>query len=330
MANSADLVSATPLARCALAIALPLDRQAFLADVTSEPEKDYVRGMLRGRQPEAAWEEDGQPLAELCGELLALSRRLGVKTVCCAGLSDIACLFGDSEVVTIVAHWRGAAFFPGDFIQDPATLIEKIRSGDDALCFDLAQRLQTTDIDVLLALHGNRQRARFAEILNEIAVNSDRPLPNVLNNNAGMPVVLDELSLRSLQRARLDAAFPNFLKPGNRLELRSGMHSPAEIAASMSDAWIGIVDFAICQSAYLAHAVKNNRAHRRIITNQHAVVPGIRLRIQKELYRRLKTGGNYASELMALYVALTELRRPAQAIGIWQRLHRGLLRRVST
>lgn len=323
MISPADLVSATPPARCALALALPLDRDTFLADYSAGSDRDYVRSMARGRLAEEAWAADGLSLAELCHELLALASGLGVGTVAAAQLPDIGRLFRDKEVVTIVAHWRGAALVPNDFTGEPTALIETIRSGKDPLCRDLARRLPPARIAVVLALSETRRRAGLAEVLNEAVIRSDQPLPGAVEKIGNVPLVIDELSLRSRQRARLDAAFPTLLRPGNRVELRDGMYGPADIAASVPEGWSGIVDFAICQSAYLAHEVKSGRPERRVITNLHEVVPGVRLRIQKELYRQLARGGNYASELMALFIALTGMRPLSEPTGIWQRLRQG-------
>jgi hypothetical protein len=306
-------------------LALPLDQEAFFTDYNAGPERDYVRSMVRGRLAREVWAEEGLPLAELCHELLALASGLGVRTVASAQLLDIGHLVRERKVITIVAHWRGAAFVGTDFIEEPIALIEAIRSGKDPVCCDLDRRLPSARIDQVFALPEARQCSELAEVLNDVVIRSDRPLPGAVEKqNGNVPIVIDELSLRSRQRARLDAAFPSLLRPGNRVELRDGLYGPAPIAASFPEGWSGIVDFAICQSAYLAHEVKNGRPERRVITNLHEVVPGVRLRIQKELYRRLARRGNYANELTALFVALAGMWPPTEPTGILQRLRQGL------
>jgi len=103
------------------------------------------------------------------------------------------------------------------------------------------------------------------------------------------------------------------------------LYPAPEIAACLPEHWNGTIAFAICRSAYLAHQVKAGRAQRRVITNLHEVVPGIRLRIQKELYRRLaRSGGNYADELIALHMALAATRPPPAPSGMWRRLQQHL------
>jgi hypothetical protein len=320
----ADLDRVTSPECCALALALPLDRDAFIADSDADSKKDYVRSALRGRPAEKVWAEDGLPLAELCRDLLAVAEDLGVTTVAMACQADLRSLFRNREVVTIVAHWRGAALVGADFTQEPKALIEAIRSGEDQLCRDLAGRLPFARTDAALSLPVRRQRAELAELLNETVIRSDRPIPGALESSGNVPVVIDELSLRSRQRARLDAAFPTMLHPGNRLELRDGLHGPSEIAACVPEEWSGTVDFAICQSAYLAHEVKNGRIQRQVITNLHEVVPGVRLRIQKELYRRLARGGNYANELIELFIEISAARPPVEKLGIWHRVRQHL------
>lgn len=320
----ADLASATPPDRCSLALALPLDRDAFLADIEAGPERDFARGMLRGRPAERVWAEDGLPLAELCRELLRLAEDLGVATVESTKLADLSGLFHNREVVTLVAHWRGAALVAADFVEEPRALIAAIRSGRDPLCCDLARRLPSERIDYVLSLPGPRQHSELAELVNETVIRSDRALPGVVESRGNLPVAIDELSLRSRQRARLDGAFPSLLRPGNRLELRDGLRTPGEIAACVPNAWGGYIDFAICQSAHLAHEIKKGRAERHVITNLHEVVPDVRLRIQKELYRRLARGGSYMNELVELFVAVATTRPPVERFRIWRRLRHNL------
>jgi hypothetical protein len=309
---AADLTSATPPAHCALAVAVPLDEAAFRADLDAGAAMDFARGMLSGREPQATWQKDGAPLAALCGRLLDTARRLGVTVVPAATLDDLGDLFGRHEVVTIVAHWKGAILIGSDFGQDPTAWLSRIRSAADPLCVELAHRLEPRQSDDALAAHVDLRAGLLAELVNAAVIRSDRPLPGVYDD-ATLPIVVDDLTLRSRQRARLDMAFPEFLHPGNRLELRDGLHTAEAIAACLPPAWTGIVDLAICQSAFLAHHLKAGRPERRVIDNVREVIPSIRLRILETLYGRLAAGGNYARVLLAVFEAISDLARASRS-----------------
>src|SRR5262245_40947932 len=119
MRSPADLVTATPPADCALALALPIEREAFFADLAAGPAMDYVRGMVAGRLPDVVWEEDEAPLTKLCADLLETASSLGVETARRAALADLPATFSRHQVVTLVAHWRGARILPTDLLVDP-------------------------------------------------------------------------------------------------------------------------------------------------------------------------------------------------------------------
>ncbi|MBI3514233.1 MAG: hypothetical protein HY060_09250 [Proteobacteria bacterium] len=306
--SAADLISPTPPARCALAVAMPLDQRTFLADLDAGVAMDFSRSMLGGREPQQAWQEDGAPLAALCHKLLEAARHYGAAVVPAATLDDLGPLFHRYEVVTIVAHWHGGVLAGGDFKQNPTAWLRRIRAGTDPLCAELARRLEPAQTDDALAARPDQRPGRLAELVNATVIRADRPLPGVYDDTA-LPIVIDDPTLRSRQRARLDAAFPEFLHPGNRLELRDGLHAAAAIAACVPPGWSGIVDLAICQSAFLAQHVKAGRTERRIIDNLREVIPSMRLRILEALYERLAVDGNYGRELVALFKAVSDLAR---------------------
>jgi hypothetical protein len=313
MNSPANLEDPTPPGHCALAIGLPLEEADFLNDLREGDRKHFAHTMLKGRPPSAAWVWDGQPLADVCNTLLRTAEDLGVHTAPRAGMPELAELFECRQVVTIVAHWRGAQLTAGDFRCDPAVWLQLVRSGSGALCRDLAERLPDASTAPALSAAAARARQRLADLVNEAVIRSSRPLPGVLDQDRSFPIAIDDLSLRSLQRDRLDQEFSEILSPGNLLELADGLHPPGKIATLVPSGWSGIIDFAICNSAYLAHVVKAGRTEVRVIANLRAVLPGIRLRIQNELLRRLARSGNYATELSSLFLALRQSPIPQPA-----------------
>jgi hypothetical protein len=145
----------------------------------------------------------------------------------------------------------------------------------------------------------------MAELLNSTVINTDEPLP-------GCPIDEDEMVYRPWLRLRhrelLDERFGDLLRPGNLVELRDGLHSAGTIANQISDMWTGIIDLAMCFSTSPATIIKSGRTGRRVISSNKQVIPEIRLRIIRDLYRKLvDTEVNYASELVFMVRNLREM-----------------------
>ena len=227
------------------------------------------------------------------------------------GLLDLPELLASHPVVTIVAHWRGSSLGADDLITEPAHFLERVKSKVDPLGVELAHRLICARSDGILSQPDAALRASLlTEWINEAVIHSHALLPGAFKAEANITTVIDDLTLQARHRAMLDRAFPDLLRPGNQIELRDGLHAPEDLEAAVPEGWTGILDLAICHSAYAAHIVKAGRCERRIVANARKIIPGVRLRIQKTLYRNLHaTPGNYATELMNLFRGLQDLRR---------------------
>jgi hypothetical protein len=299
--TAADGLTPTPPALCALAVAVPLTREAFEADLEAGAAMDFSsKELLRGKPREDAWQENGLPLATLCYEVCADAGALGVTVVERATLETVAQLFVRHEVVTILGHWRGPELLGADFRVDSRIFVDHIRRARDPLGWAIADRLQKEAVEQALA-HPDRaaRDAAFAELVETRVIGGDEPLTSAVPSGS---VLIDRPSLRARHRALLDAAYPDMLKPGNRVELRDGLHSPEALAACLPLGWTGVVDLALCQSAYVAHIVKGGQTHVRVVYNQNEVILSVRLRLLRALYRILaQSGCNYAAGLMELF-----------------------------
>jgi hypothetical protein len=318
--SAADLDAATPPSTCALVLSLPLTRADFDADLLMGEAMDYSRhNILVGRSPEQAWNQDGAQIATVARELATVASELGVLVCCAPTLSCISALFRVCSVVTVVAHWRGASLRGSDFRREPKLMLEDIGCGRDELRCALAQRLDRADIErVLGAASFARRAALMAELLNKSVIDSDVPLPGCAAPNGEL---VYRPWLRFRHRQLIDAVFSDLLSPGNQIELRDGLYAPCEIAEAIPENWSGIVDLALCQSAAAAKVIKDGRTDRRVAFNNNEVVPGVRLRILRDLYQRLdRHGGNYAIELAAIFRNLRDLAEAvtdAVASGDW-------------
>lgn len=308
--TAADLVTPTPPNVCALALAVPLTWEDFRTDLETNVALDFSRQeLLRGRTRDAAWAEDGAPLADLCRAVCDEAAALGVTVVRNATLDVLPALFDRCEVITLVAHWRDANLRGDDFLVDPSDFAMRVRTGADELSRVLAARLNGRELSAALSRTERQSRARaMAELIDKAVINSDQPFPGCLPPGR---VLIDLPSLQARHRDMLDSTFPEMLRPGNRIELRDGLHGLQAIAAAARSGWAGIIDLAICQSVHAAHAIKNGRTEVRVIFNKNPVVLPVRIRMILELYVRLAEGGrNYAKELTRMVYQLRELGQP--------------------
>jgi hypothetical protein len=318
--SRADLETATPPSACSLVLGLPMDRKDFEADLQFGAERDYSRNHLQlGRSVDEAWNEDGQPIADSANELAEVASGLGV-LVCRAGsLKCVAPMFKSHAVVTFVAHWRASELRRSDFRAEPAELASRILGGTDEFSRALAGRLGQTQLAAALSGPDFATRAgAMAELLNTQVVNSDNPLPGC---EAPSAEIVYRPWLRLRHRQLLDEAFSDVLRPGNMIELRDGLHPPAMIAQRIPEGWSGIVDLAMCSSTAAAKIIKAGRSERLVFASNNEVVPQIRLRILREVYRRLADERrNYAHELAWIVRSLRDvsgLVREAVKAGEW-------------
>jgi len=304
--TAADFVTPTSPVRCALALAVPLTKEAFQADLDAGDAMDFSRKeLLRGKPPADAWQENGLALATLCREVCTEATALGVAVVENATLDKLPSLFSGHDVVTIIGHWRGPELLGADFRVDPRTFVDRIYRSGDSLGQAVADRLRGAAREALERPERGARAAALAELMDTLIIAGDEPLPGALPPGS---VLIDRPSLQARHRAMLDAAYPDMLKPGNRVELRDGLHSATALAACLPRDWAGIADLALCQSAYVAHVVKGGRTHVRVVLNKNEVILSVRLRILRALYKMLAENYcNYGAGLIELFRRLGKI-----------------------
>ena len=304
--TAADFITPTSPVRCALAVAVPLTREAFQADLDAGDAMDFSRKeLLRSKPPADAWQENGLPLATLCREVCAEAAVLGVAVVESATLEELPALFANHDVVTILGHWRGPELLGADFRVDPRTFVDRMCRSGDLLGQAVADRLRGGTKQALERPERGARAAALAELMDTLVIAGDEPLPGALPLG---PVLIDRPSLQARHRAMLDAAYPDMLKPGNRVELRDGLHSATALAACLPPDWSGIADLALCQSAYVAHVVKGGRTHVRVVLNRNEVILSVRLRLLRALYGMLAEDHcNYGAGLIELFRRLGKI-----------------------
>ena len=112
---------------------------------------------------------------------------------------------------------------------------------------------------------------------------------------------MDAASLRHINRAALDAWWPEAFRGANRLELADGLHSAGGIGAIVPPRWSGIADFSSCQSAQLVDVIKDDSADRMVISNERETSPIRRFGVLLATYEVLAASPrNYADVRMQI------------------------------
>jgi 2-keto-3-deoxy-6-phosphogluconate aldolase len=114
--------------QCALALAIPLNRDDFLMSLDLSTDKDFVKSLARRNSAlteDALWEIVYADTVKTVISVAQAVSAKGVTVITNATLSDVRELFQKFRVVTLVAHWRAAKFYPADFL-NPNQLIQAL------------------------------------------------------------------------------------------------------------------------------------------------------------------------------------------------------------
>ena len=305
--NPADLKTPTKPEDCGLAIALPLTKEDVWKDYQENAAfHDYIPRHVKNGYWYEYWQEWIQPIAEVCSELVSVAEDLGVNVKKAATLAELKVLFQSCSVVTIVAHWRGSRLFPSDLLASPKSFASTILDSPDEISSTLRSRINLSDLKQMLSNSDSEEDAeQLVKLLNNVIESPSSLI--TLKPHSKITVVLDDLDLSATNRNLLDQWASQKIKPGNRLELRDGLHSPAQVAQIIPNLFAGIIDFAMCHSTVLGNLLRKGKPNRRIIINARKIQPVPRCLMLKLLYEQLSKGHyNYGRLLHTIYAQLLD------------------------
>jgi hypothetical protein len=227
-------------ADCALLLAIPLDRESFLADL-SNPTKDFVRHFkLDGRANqtnESVWEAY-LPYATLATEVCKEVKGLGVQVALSATLKDLHRLVAKWEVVTLVAHWRSALF-----------RAEDIKSLDQVKNLLVEKGILSKD-----EMTKHNDSNSLAKHLNLILQTKDERFDDVLENSPG------EAAAKQLKwhvrRHELEQHLGNSVVGGAGVEFADAFRDLQSIVTGFPVEFSGVLDLTVCQSVVLGEEVR--------------------------------------------------------------------------
>ena len=277
---------------CALAIAVPLTRDDFLRDLNAEDpsRKDFVLRLSRERiyaslSHEFLWNEVYKPIASVLHSCIEEIERLGVRVFRNVTLDDLAALFSQFRVITLITHWKGTEIDAHDIVA-PDRLINNARRSRDRIC-----QLITTEYEKLGVQERNGMAGQAP-----LKVGVEKAIKQVMENHdlfemrASSPGAVvhhyDEYYRAYLNRQRIDTLFEGMILPGNHIEFFDRLRSIEDVSAAIPDNFEGTLDFTVCNSVLIGNCLKKSRQFR-VIVNERPARLGGRMLIYKSIIKLL-------------------------------------------
>jgi hypothetical protein len=305
-----DCLAAVGPRHCALALAIPLTREAFEEDLAHPEQWDYAASVLRrnrGLLPSRVWDACYAPLARWAGRIGDQVERLGVTVHRALRLADLTGLLARFKVVTLVAHWRCPPVVAAD-IRDPGELMRLARSARpgefvrEAVKEWFGRRCpELLDPDALRRLPPESVRDRVACQLDGLVAPAHAAIGRHAHEGGGengearpRPREAEAVAhtpCGTLTRVDLEQSFPpEALAPGRAVEFRDGLRTAAEVTSALPEGFTGVLDLTVCNSMLLGQVVRRGRPHCLVCTNRYLTTTDSRLLLYKLVVTRLAHG----------------------------------------
>jgi hypothetical protein len=280
---------------CALALAIPLNRDDFLAGLDLSTEKDFIKSLARRNSAlteEALWEMlYSHTIKTVISVAKAVSAK-GVTVVDKATLSNVQELFKQFRVVTLVAHWRSAKFYPADFF-NPNQLIKAILHPSTPSMKAFVSTLPQKWISNIENLQANDDIASALPktLAKDFNVFLEKLHLNLALNQTEQTTIYDFDYQLYLNRLVIDKIFGDCILPGNRIEFFDQLHSVEDFVTAIPQNYGGLIDFTVCNSVLIANAIKRKR-HCIVLVNKELATLEFRMVIYKgiiEILSRIDT-----------------------------------------
>jgi hypothetical protein len=271
-----------PLRKCALFVAIPLNRAAFAAAA--------ARGEPSGFTASAGGWHRYESLANLGLATVEDARRFGVSVTTDATLESWIHALGRFEVVTLVAHWRSSRFQKDDVRRWDALL-------DAAL--DPASMLR----QVIERLDESRREPEGYDVLSLVRWLDGLPA-RAAEGDAARSVdarLVDEEYRRYRRRQAIEPAVPGVLGGGPAVEFADGFRMVPEILDRIDPAIAGVVDLTVCNSVLLGEEIRRKCPDCIVMVNAQPASPAFRLSLYRQVIELMRVGGrSYPDTMMRL------------------------------
>jgi len=253
--------------------------------------KDYIRQCLGERHSTATiWQHMKASLGDEAERLFTSCLKQEVQVFRNAGRSELRTAADQSDIVIIVAHWKGSllAVLPPDLLSLPFEVADRI---ERCIC----ERILPDDLPHAIERSSSGEKAR--DLVTDELNNAIRRWQNWVRfeefaGDGVESLVVSPAYGRGHARVKIDRVFGNeHLIPGSRLELADGLWSPADIAESLGTDWTGICDFFCCTSEYLAEEAKSRHPKALFRADSRLLSPKRIFPALIELISRLRRDG---------------------------------------
>jgi hypothetical protein len=294
---------------CGVALAVPLERSAFLRAL--EPGRlEYARNYREDNGgesilPETLWNRYERQEAGPVRALVAEARSFGVEVVTDCTLAGLVELLRRKRVVVVAAHWHDGRLQRAD-IRDPAALCHRLVHDRAGVLAALRQRLSRECVIELNRVGPSRPMTEggLGELLTAInaALAAGFLLPGPGPEAPSLPIYYVDRN-----RAALVEACPEAIDDTVGLELSDATWSAARVCEAIGHDFDGLLDLAVCYSVLLAEEIKHANPSCAVIANRAATPPGVRLVIVREILRQLALAPrSYLQVAEAMRVALRD------------------------
>jgi len=244
---------------CALLVAVPLDRAAFLAGLASG--SDFGRLFAesrRTRDPDILWHLY-QPSALSVVRTIARADRRGVTVVDRATAADFAQCVAASPVVTLVAHWLTARFRPSDILD---TVGVRRRLGDTDVASDHVMKAET----IAAMLNDRLESTRCGEF-------------EIERNDSAAAAAETWRQYRLWRRRKVfeEVLGASVRAGGPAIEFADRIVPVERVAATVPESFTRVLDLTICHSLVLAEEIRRRCRGGLILATAFAATLDIRM-----------------------------------------------------
>ena len=272
-----ELIPTNPR-HCALAIAIPLSREEFLADLTQPEEKDFVHHFRKGcglerADPEFCWQVYEANEALFVKAVCTEATRFGVTVAYEVRLADFANLLLQFPVVSLVAHSRFVPVQPTDILY-ASKIIKTLKAPGNDVHVAMRQAFLQCDpqlLDSRISTHIEHVdlQTRVAHVIGTVVaeaekLDSDNKSCQELDVEGG-PVAMMR---NRLTRLEFEQAFPGCVVPARVIEFRDSIHTVPELIASIPPAFTGLLDLTVCNSVMPAAFIRSKRTDCIVAANR--------------------------------------------------------------
>jgi hypothetical protein len=274
---------------CALAIGVPITREAFLRDLGSPDLKDYASHFKRVNYIAKVsdeyfgnlFEASAKVARRVCDEVEAL----GVHVVRAADLRQLSDLLVRFKVVTLVTHWRFMKLLPEDIL-GVHQLWESLSTPTGRVQSAVAQAVSKEDPTLLEAtqapyVESDDFRLRLANALTSVVVASHCAYKTSNKNTGAETVSAPNGTLERLTRVELEQSFAGLIAPGKSVEFSDCMRGVSEIVDCVPTTFDGLLDLTSCNSVILGKAIKASRPNCVVAMNRYETSLHVRMPLYK-------------------------------------------------